>query len=309
MSLLADSTTSPGAMQRHLVRLLAHGASGATKAAQFITDPLDPVKGILAHRGSDLILRSACAAKMAVEKPAGTDAAAWNPSPTPTVDSVSSGTDWDLPWARRVASGMIARTLSMDDLDHQRCKDVNPWHGRLLSLLLSMLMSGATSGGWSAMDSLLPADLPFLPAQAVATLASTAAPSAAPFSTDLAVSALQSAPSLRTSPSLAQASAVSLMARHSLSMVRAGSVSHEADGVVGVGGMAMSTAMRMLRADSKHVVIPDLGNFLDSVLDTVIDSMDEGERAEATAAAGRREGETKAQSQEQTEREAGKGAP
>jgi hypothetical protein len=40
------------------------------------------------------------------------------------------------------------------------------------------------------------------------------------------------------------------------------------------GGMGLSTAMRLLRADSKQVV-PELGNLLGSVLDMVHDSLDD----------------------------------
>lgn len=68
VSLLCESCSTPGSIQRHLIRLLAKGALGASKTAQFVSDPLNPVRSALADKGSDLILRKACPAVNAVKQ-------------------------------------------------------------------------------------------------------------------------------------------------------------------------------------------------------------------------------------------------
>lgn len=232
VSLLAETTTTAGGMQRHLLRMMAKGA----KALSIAHDPLNPLTGALASRGSSYLMKHSPLRSM-------DDSCAECPPP-----------------------------------------EVNPMHGRALSLLLSMLMSGAISAaGIQATDvvaSAFPqlASMPGMPGANTTELFS-----ATPFGGTAAQHSAIAAQAAATTTSLAadvMQRAPSLGIQGSLSLARAPSAGIEAV-IGGAGGMATSTAMKLLRADSKFGV-PGLDNVLDSVLDSINESMDDGDHQATT---------------------------
>ena len=239
--------------------MLAKGAADLNKTAQIVTDPMDGVTDLLADQTSKLILHNvdriaqwrsggmASFRLVAEPAPQNNDAQheggddqqhpAVGPGPAselpdmPLETDVSVKSDSAASWKRlrmAVKSTAMFRT-------QQRAKDdtclpdsnsgINPVHSKALSLLLSMMMSGATSGVSAAM----PADF-HLPSFSSAPTMEVSAMQQVQASPE--AKAFRAAASFARAPSLAAS-------------FRAADCS---DSVIGISGMAASTAMKLLRS-------------------------------------------------------------
>lgn len=166
-----------------------------------------------------------------------------------------------------------SQLMSMDD----SClpSDPNPMHGKMLSLMLSMVLSGAISetGLGDALPSL--GDLPLF-SNGMSELTQE-------LQSKVGIASIFAADpisSLRSASALSMQRAPSVLASSAMGRAQSGM-----DAMFGAGGMASSTVMKLLRADSKHMVLPDLGNVLETVLDSVNESIDDGDAAHITQSA------------------------
>ena len=244
-----------------LIKQVVHGAKRYAHAAELVLDPLDSCLDLLADTGTEIILKqlhkhpskAVLSHAISVEEPQ---------SPTTTAAG-SSG------WAklrRAVMSvGSFTHLLKARARDDSSLPSpgVNPAHAKALSLCLSVMMSGAVSGviGSATPDFASPfSSLPQwggggggAPTELVVTKSSTG---------EATTHSFQSAASFTRAPSV-------MVSRVSVTAAAGGSAT---EGVVSMGGMAASTAMKLLRADSKRidaVLDLDLDKILGSVLDTV----------------------------------------
>ena len=243
-----------------LIKLVVHGAKRYAHAAELVLDPLDSCLDLLADTGTEIIMKqlhkhpskAVLSHAISVEEPL-----------SPTMAAGSSG------WAklrRAVMSvGSFTHLLKVRARDDSNLPSpgVNPAHAKALSLCLSVMMSGAVSGviGGATPDFASPfSSLPQwggggggAPTELVVTKSSTG---------EATTHSFQSAASFTRAPSV-------MAARVSVTAAAGGSAT---EGVVSMGGMAASTAMKLLRADSKRidaVLDLDLDKILGSVLDTV----------------------------------------
>ncbi|KAG1672437.1 hypothetical protein FOA52_013223 [Chlamydomonas sp. UWO 241] len=279
IALLAESSTSAGGMQRHMIKMLARAVGDGVKVVGFLHDPLNPIKDELAKGGARQLIQKTGDALKSFDVTGN------------SVSSLSSVDDFYLPpHGQRIAA---AET----DPDNA----VNPVHARLLSLLLSAILSGVVS----SVD--VAGAFPDLPAvfgggggpqveQTVAlnTAANTSGSSGAATTSAIAspfASASQAVRDASVVPapagqgfinrrftigavlSLEQAPSVRVLASaQSLARAHSG-----AEAGLSAASMATGTAMRLMRADARIMGAPDLDNVLDSVLETINESLDEAD--------------------------------
>ena len=259
--LIAHAAAQVGGATVPLIKQVVHGAKRYAHAAELVLDPLDSCLDLLADTGTEIIMKqlhkhpskAVLSHAISVEEPL-----------SPTMAAGSSG------WAK-----LRRAVMSVGSFTHllkERARDdsslpspgVNPAHAKALSLCLSVMMSGAVSGviGGATPDFASPfSSLPQwgggggggAPTELVVTKSSTG---------EATTHSFQSAASFTRAPSV-------MAARVSVTAAAGGSAT---EGVVSMGGMAASTAMKLLRADSKRidaVLDLDLDKILGSVLDTV----------------------------------------
>lgn len=203
LQLLAESSTSTGSMQRHLLHLVARGAADTQKLQQLIFEPIDGVADVVAdHTSVQLLQRMHRHGRTS-------DCGAATTSTTSTTDDVK----------------------------------VNPIQGKVLSLLLSGMMSGLVQGAAAEASQLhLIPNLHAPEAEITSSISSSTAHSAATptkVTTDANFFRCDSMRQQAGAPSFAMRAAPSLVAGVSAS---------GASALLGAGGMATSTALKMLRA-------------------------------------------------------------
>ncbi len=359
LSLLADSSITPGHMRKHLINLLWRGC----KVANIVLDPLDGLTDIVTDAGRDVLL-----AKLglrggrpppALEEAGTTTNGLVGDHATTSSPLKSSQPSWSAPagfwraeslvragissepkstvtanfdkdpvaiasergreagtaaepgparthsgWsklrglvfgAERFGNGAVMSRGSVDDSSlllggRRRAeggggREISEAHAKVLSIVISMMVSGL--GGAAVHDLTGVAQATVMNAtsqQQQQPRAALAAPSAVASSV---VSHQLSESFSSGGRSFAMQSAPSLAASAGRSAVLQDSASDAAS--AGLGAMASSTALKLLRADSKRGMLMDmagssgsdvsklLGNLLDPVLDTVRESMDEND--------------------------------
>lgn len=228
LSLLADSTTSQGGMSKHLVKIMAQGAGWACKM-----DVLDTVADLVADAGTEKLVDM-------MKKPPG-KCSGWA----------------KLRAAVRSAIMFKAAGKSCTTRDDSTLQpDLHPAHLRALKVLVSVIMSGAIS---SAVHAVTPdahgigggaaavPPSPFQPQHApTALVATTAAVGGAEQGGMHAATSMLQAPTLRLEHSLSLRSAPSMKLRAMPSLRADGSAA-----LAGTGGMAATTALKLLRAGEK----------------------------------------------------------
>ncbi|GAX76798.1 hypothetical protein CEUSTIGMA_g4244.t1 [Chlamydomonas eustigma] len=260
LSLLAESTTTPGAIQKHLIRLIAKGASSANKAAGFIQNPLDSIEDVIADVGSELLLK-----QLQKNYNSSSDTTtAFRPEADyadPASDNLmrhshahKPGANWTKLRRAVLGVGCFKHILKTRDDSCLPSPAVNPIHGKALSLVLSVMMSSVTST---------------VIAQGTPAIGTSV--DLHQFNLNIASEAISRPISAISESHIAESTGTnfckSFQRAPSITIRSAASGS---EGMASMGGMAASTAMKMLRADSKRGAdFIDLDKIFGTVLDTV----------------------------------------
>mmetsp|Transcript_35866 Transcript_35866/g.79865 ORF Transcript_35866/g.79865 Transcript_35866/m.79865 type:complete len:381 (-) Transcript_35866:1142-2284(-) len=253
LTLLADASNSAGNMQKHLTKLMVKGAADASKLPEIMTDPINGISDLVADGGADILLKH-----------------------FKTMSTIARGSQDAAAAAATAAVAESALNAAADN------PVVNAVHSKAISVLLSCVMSGAAAG-LADLQSHPLVDLSQNPTHVVMAAAATSAVQDGlmqRFGSFAVAPDLHSGASVAQTFSIQRASSVLPELNRQMSMVndlqRQVSVVQDMGGsLMQTGGMAASTALRMLRADSKRDAMMDLGNQLgDLFLNTVKESMD-----------------------------------
>lgn len=148
----------------------------------------------------------------------------------------SSG--WRKLRAAVIGTSMFKHAGQTRDDSYAAPPTVDPVHQKALGLLISVLMSGALS---STIHALPAGTIPFIADQSIVEISQSAG---------LSQSLLEHAPSFRSAPSV--------------------TIRVDSTEVVGSGGMAASTAMKLLRADSRvRDSLPDLKDVFSTAMGSI----------------------------------------
>ncbi|KAG1662022.1 hypothetical protein FOA52_009512 [Chlamydomonas sp. UWO 241] len=319
-TLLAESSSVQGNSHKHLMKLLVRAAGDTTRVANLISNPLDALTDRMCDEGVKMALNSAgtvasLSSTATVDEDSAaavTVARAAARAPTTDDGSVESD-DTDREIAAVLAArrgGGAASTSSAAAAPggvgggSGRRAEVNPLQQKALSLMLSLIMSGAAPAAAAATAGQLQHLSPFLVAdetgapqvELVARTGHGVGQSRQQQGLHAQLESLRAPPlafgaaSPNVSFSQPQQLRLSFARAGGQAALGSGASSGGMSAMGGVGGMAMSTARRLLKADSFGSGSgPDLGKFFEVAMDALRDGNDhngaDGDRAGMAGAA------------------------